>query len=80
MAGEVRKVNQLHPQLPKKKCVDDKGNKKCTVYVKVKNGKSTATASLAEFNATNGGIALTEAIGEFVGKMGGKVLCDFLVR
>ena len=80
MVGKIRKVNQLHPPLPKKKCVDDKGNKKCTVYVKVKSGKSTATISLAEFNATNGGIAFTDAIGQVVDNLGGKVLCDFLVR
>lgn len=60
--------------------MDDKGNKKCTVYAKVKDGKSTATISLAEFNATNKGIALTDAFGEFVDKMNGRVLCDFLVR
>ena len=76
----TRRINQLHPPLPKKKCVDDKGNKKCTVYVKVKNGKSTATISLAEFNATNKGIALTDALGKFVDNLGGKILCDFLVR
>ena len=80
MARQVRQVNQLHPPLPKKKCVDDKGNKKCTVYAKVKDGKSTATISLAEFNTTNKGVALTDAFGEFVDKMNGKVLCDFLVR
>ena len=60
--------------------MDDKGNRKCTVYAKVKDGKSTATISLAEFNATNKGTALTNAIGEFVDKMNGKILCDFLVR
>ena len=80
MAERVRQINQLHPPLPKKKCVDDKGNRKCTVYAKVKDGKSTATISLAEFNATNKGTALTNAIGEFVDKMNGKILCDFLVR
>lgn len=67
--------NQIHPPLPKKKRVDDKGNSRVRVIAK----DGGATMIIAEHLTENAAQVLIDKISEAINKLGGKQKTSFKV-
>lgn len=75
MVGEVRKVNQQHSPLPKKKRVDSKGNDSRRLFVK----SGTATLLLAKLPSENAAEIAKSNIPKIIENLGGEIQCTFLI-
>ena len=69
-----KRLNQEHPPLPKKKCVDAQGNKRKRFAAKSGN----ATLILAKGLTDNACTVLEQNLRDFVKKLGGNVECNFI--
>lgn len=72
---KVKRVNQIHRPVPKKKSVDSLGNRKKRVYMK----SGTATMLFCKGLTENGCKALVDRLNSWANQLGTKIECDFLI-
>ena len=76
MTSTTKKVNQIHPPLPKKKRVDHLGNIHKRLYVK----SGTATMLLCKDLSENAAKVLIEHMHTFAERLGTKIEPTFLIK
>lgn len=72
---KVKRVNQIHQPIPKKKSVDSLGNRRRRVYMK----SGTATMLFCKGLTENGCKALVDRLNSWAAQLGTKVECDFVI-